>query len=263
MKEARAIVDAYLRLKATGETAVLATVVRTRGPAYRRAGARLLIREDGSYTGFISGGCLEGDLFEKAKEVRRDGLPLCVTYDTSSTMDLLAGTGLGCGGVVDILVERVDGRQPPPYLETLAGWVGERRTGILATVFQVEGECGLSVGYRGFQPGKMAEPLSNEAARVLENKTSRTRRLELSTGAAEILFEYIHPPVSLMVFGAANDARPLVSFASALGWRITVADGRSELARPARFPEADAVICVHPQEAAEKVSLDGVDAVVV
>src|SRR4028118_181334 len=106
MNEVRALVKAFDEAQGRGERCALATVVSVEGSSYRRPGARMLVCEGGTSTGTISAGCLEGDVIEHAKRVIRAGKAVLVEYDTASTSDEMAwGLGLGCNGIVRVLVE--------------------------------------------------------------------------------------------------------------------------------------------------------------
>src|ERR687894_1591105 len=106
MTEVRALVEAFAAANARGERCALATVVSVEGSSYRRPGARMLVCEGGASTGTISAGCLEGDVVEHAKRVIRAGAAKLVEYNTASTSDeMVWGLGLGCNGIVRVLVE--------------------------------------------------------------------------------------------------------------------------------------------------------------
>src|SRR5918998_4381218 len=106
MNESRALVEAFDGANVRGERCALATVVSVEGSSYRRPGARMLVCEGGVSTGTISAGCLESDVIEHAKKVIKTGEAVLVEYDTASTSDEMAwGLGLGCNGVVRVLVE--------------------------------------------------------------------------------------------------------------------------------------------------------------
>ena len=104
MKEQKNIVQAFKALSPE-RTAALATVVRVHGSSYRSPGARMLITDDGKWVGSISGGCLEGDALRKARKVMSDHQPVTVTYDTREESNQHLGIGLGCNGVIDVLIE--------------------------------------------------------------------------------------------------------------------------------------------------------------
>src|SRR5687768_1487669 len=108
MKEQKAIVEAFRKTDLLSRKTALATVVRVRGSSYRSPGARMLITDDGKWVGSISGGCLEGDALRKARKVMTDQIPLTVTYDTSEDSNQNLGIGLGCNGVIDVLIEPVN-----------------------------------------------------------------------------------------------------------------------------------------------------------
>src|SRR6201747_3292242 len=114
MKEIIDIVAAYEKAVKAQKKTALATVVLVEGSAYRRAGARMLITENGQLTGAISGGCLEGDALRKARMVILQQEPLLVTYDTMDDDDAKLGVGLGCNGIIHILIEPIDGEKVNP-----------------------------------------------------------------------------------------------------------------------------------------------------
>lgn len=111
VKENREIARAMEEAKRAGRKMALATVVRVKGSAYRREGAKLLIDEDGNTVGVISGGCLEPDVAETAKKVMADGRPVLKSYELDE--ELVWGLGLGCPGTVDIWIEPVPDMDVP------------------------------------------------------------------------------------------------------------------------------------------------------
>ena len=112
MKEFKAIVAEYKRINFAERKAALATVVKVRGSSYRSPGARMLITDDGKWVGSISGGCLEGDALRKARQVMTENKPFTVTYDTREESNQNLGIGLGCNGVIDVLIEPIDSNDP-------------------------------------------------------------------------------------------------------------------------------------------------------
>ena len=127
MKELQDIVAAFEQVESGSTTAALATLVKAQGSTYRRPGARMLMTSQGQMVGSLSGGCLEGDVFEQAQAVMASGKPIVVQYDTMSDDDIIWGLGLGCNGIVQILIERVEQESPlthilhhPPNLLTKA-----------------------------------------------------------------------------------------------------------------------------------------------
>src|SRR6188768_4254054 len=108
MKEFKTIVNEYRKVDLSQRKAALATVVQVRGSSYRSPGARMLITDDGKWVGSISGGCLEGDALRQARQVMMNGVPQTVTYDTREESNQNLGISLGCNGVIDVLIERLD-----------------------------------------------------------------------------------------------------------------------------------------------------------
>jgi xanthine/CO dehydrogenase XdhC/CoxF family maturation factor len=212
MVEIQAIVRILSASTAPG--AALATLVNVDGSSYRRPGARLLLTPNGDRIGSISGGCLEEDLIARAQRVATSGVAELVTYDTSSENDLIWGVGLGCHGVVQILVEK---------LPAAPRWVAA-----VAANFRSHRPTRLAVVWRSGDASILGTYLANELPDV--------------TTAAEIFLEHLQPPVRLLVFGAGDDARPLVRLAKELGWHVTVGDPRADFATKTRFPTADALV---------------------
>lgn len=275
MNEVRALVEAFDAAHARGERCAMATVVSVEGSSYRRPGVRMLVCEGGATTGTISAGCLESDVIEHAKRVIQTGAAKLVEYDTASTSDDMAwGLGLGCNGIVRVLVEPL--APGSLYVEAL------RRSGeahadaapvTVATVYQhtpsesARAAALTEAGARLFinDEGEISrEKLSDRVASVLE---SELRALSLGGGAAsacicdvdgvvvKVFVETLLPPVPLVVFGAGHDALPVVDLARALGWQTEVVDPQSRPASLSRFAMADRVTLARPEEVASRVSI--------
>lgn len=257
MTELQRLLLAYDRHRAEARPCALATVVEVLGSAYRRPGARMLVTEDGELTGAISGGCLEGDARQRARQAIFRGQPALVTYDTRDEDDPRHGLGPGCQGVVRILLEPLDFTAPDNPVELLRGFAQHPEPAVLATVFETD-TSGLkaAVGQRvllsaaGALRGSplLAGPLAGAARATLAQGLSQVLDIETDAGPVRALLEVLVPPLRLVVYGAGNDAQPLVHLAASLGWHITVVDGRPNLATAARFPEAAEVRIVPVRE---------------
>ena len=247
MTELQRLLLAYDRHRAEARPCALATVVEVLGSAYRRPGARMLVTEDGELTGAISGGCLEGDARQRARQAIFRGEPALVTYDTRDEDDPRHGLGPGCQGVVRILLEPLDFAAPDNPVELLRGFARHPEPAVLATVFETDAS-GLraAVGQRvllsatGMLRGTalLAAPLAEAARATLTQGVSQVLGIETNAGPVRALLEVLVPPLRLVVYGAGNDAQPLVHLAASLGWHSTVLDGRPNLATTARFPAA-------------------------
>ncbi len=229
MAELRRILDLWKRARAAGEEVCVATVAAVEGSSYRRPGARMVLTTSGQRAGTISGGCLEAEVAKKAWWLTERGA--CVQrYSSFFDDDGDMPYGLGCGGAILVLLER--GEPAKQALEALRRSVEERTAqAVVANLGQTPGtevivsEAGRETWSRG----------AGESARML---AQRSLGAEASQWEGELFAEYIAPPPALFVFGAGDDAQPLAQLASDLDWHVTVADGRSQLARAERFPQA-------------------------
>lgn len=207
----------------------LATLVRVEGASYRRPGARLLLDREGPLHGSLSGGCLEGDVHARAMEVLASGTPRLVQYDLRGDADLIWGSGSGCEGLLEILIEPLDGS--PGWM----AWVEQAwraRTPLTLHTDLAPGQ----VGRRSI----LSQPDSPPCG----------------------FTETFAPPPALWILGASDDSRPLLRMAKELGWFAGVLDHRPAFATAARFPEADAVRAGHPAQILPDLPLDGRSAVV-
>jgi len=223
--------DAVVR---AGHRAALATVIRVRGSAYRREGAKLLVADDGSTTGNVSGGCLEYDVREVGLAVLRSGEPQLRTYCPGTDADALRGTGLGCEGEIELFVEpafearphdcaRLKGRAPFVVCSIVAGSrdaVGERLT---VTSTTSDGSIGAS---------NLKARVAARARELMHAGHSALEDLDDHT----VFFDVLDPPPRLVVCGAGDDARPLARFATDVGFQVSVVDRRPAMLGPGRFP---------------------------
>jgi xanthine/CO dehydrogenase XdhC/CoxF family maturation factor len=270
MRELDAILDFWRGSRSENVDAVLATVVHVSGSAYRRPGGRMLMIPDGRRIGCVSGGCLEGEIVKKAWWFTESGAPVVRLYDTRSEDEAVWEFGLGCNGVVHVMLERINTPAAAAMLDYLDIHRAQRKPVASATVIRT-GDCSdIRVGDRllldesltaaGSLSGSAIESqVLLHAAAALREKKSRLAHV----GAIDVFVEWIGPPLSLVVFGAGHDAIPLVNFARQLGWDVTVADARSTYARRDRFPGADRVIVLAGGGALPELNIDRDTAVVV
>ncbi|HEX6848589.1 MAG TPA: XdhC family protein, partial [Chitinophagaceae bacterium] len=137
MKEIRDIIEAYDEARKKGKQTALATVVHVEGSSYRRPGARMLIDDEGQLTGAISGGCLEGDALRKALLVMAEKRSRLVTYDTMDDDDAKFGVGLGCNGIIQVLMEPIDEKNPTNPVQYLKAINEKRQRSVLITLFSL------------------------------------------------------------------------------------------------------------------------------
>lgn len=267
MKELQRILKTFEQNQNSGQSLALATLVKAQGSTYRRPGARMLMTSQGQMIGSLSGGCLEGDVFEQAQGVMASGKPLVVQYDTMSDEDIIWGLGLGCNGIVKILIERIEEDNPFNPLPLFTECFRRRQAGVLATVFHVEGQVKADVGSRlmmypegtpksNIEDTDLLNQIRDDAWKALKDTRSTVKAYPLLEGKAEVFIEVIQPSVPLMIFGAGHDAVPLVCVAQELGWYVTVVDSRKVETTRERFLSADEVILCRPESISKSIVLD-------
>ncbi len=243
MTDLEHILPLWNELEASGADYVLATVAAVEGSSYRRPGARMLLAQDGRRAGTVSGGCLEAEVAKRAWWLTTDG-PVVERYSTlEDDGDLPYGSG--CGGVVYILLERR--KTASPLLHALKSAFDVRKPLAIAAVLE-----GPHIGERAFARlhppagSSTIDPISaillqELAEDALERRTSFEQNIKIDGKATRAWADYRGARPGLWIFGAGDDARPLVRLARELGWFVAVADGRSHLATQNRFPAADEV----------------------
>ncbi len=214
-------------------TLVLATVVGTAGSTYTKPGHRILITDTGDCAGLVSGGCLENDLAVHARQVAKSGDARIITYDLRGDGEELFGLGIGCDGLLRILLQRLT---PADRYEPFAG---------------------VAAVLRGDRAGHCAIVLADHGAlrmgRTLISANSDFDQPGLAS--AEVLYTDLRPLPRLLVLGAGQDAVPVVSLADTLGWRVTLVDHRpAYLDRPG-FAGAEMRVCAPADELADRVPL--------
>lgn len=269
----RALVDAFDDAVASEQKCALATLVSVEGSSYRRPGARMMIREDSRTTGTISAGCLESDLIDHAMRVIADGHSQLVEYDTASTSDEMAwGLGLGCNGVVRVLVEPL----PPTslYIESLRRTCEEAGEGVAITVATVYECVGTEDAKNRIRPGARMviggdgeckyEGSDADTVYALENVLGDQLKIGVVPGAnafsangsiVRVFIETLLPPVPLVIFGAGQDAMPILELARGAGWRTEVVDPQHRTASVSRFTLADKVTLSRPEDVGANVKV--------
>lgn len=247
MKELKAIHETYKQVDFTKHKAALATVVRVKGSSYRSPGARMLITDDGKWVGSISGGCLEGDALRKARQVMNEKQARCVTYDTREESNQNLGIGLGCNGVIDVLIEPVDPNDmhnPVLLFESLM----KMDTPVsLATVFTGDQELigkkilltGGSTKIQNLNNSKLEQIIERDLVELFESKKSEAKKYTIDHQETDVFIELIQPTISLMIFGGGFDARPVSQLAKTIGWNVMVTDECVAHIAPVFFPDAD------------------------
>ena len=223
MHERDAIYHLWKHSEKSAQKSALATVVEVTGSAYRRPGARMLLTQDGRSAGVINGGCLDADLHLRAQRVMEMGVPELACYDTTASQDIVFGLGLGCRGVVKILIEPVDNLD----------WLVENNT--------------VAVVFEGAPGTRRFETLVIERPQVVETIWGRA------------FVERLEPPQTLLIFGAGADVVPLQAMGKTLGWNVQVLDLRAPNPSRPVFVESSFMV---PEHLAEVAIPDGAACVI-
>ncbi len=217
------------------EGAVLVTLVRTEGSSYRRPGARLLVAAGAARSaGMLSGGCLEAEVVRKAPWLVKEGARV-ERYSTLFDDTAEIPFGLGCGGTVELLFESADAPAGRALLEAMEASLRGREATVVS--FLPGGGRGLR---RLITDADGTVVFRSEG--LSEEKVACARSLKPGQMYEGRFVERLAAPQRLFVLGAGEDARPVVEMAAAVGFAVTVADGRPQLARTERFPKAQRVV---------------------
>jgi len=237
----REILPELDRWRSRGDRIALARVVATRRSAPRPVGSKLIVSETGELAGSVSGGCVESEVVEAAREVLGGAEPRLLTYGISD--DLAISVGLPCGGEIDVWVDEPD----PKLLENLAEVArSERRA-----VFFVDLDDGTQRLVLDGDNGVADELIRSGHSKVVELHGRR------------VFADVFGPPPRLFVYGAVDAADALCAAAKAIGWRTIVADARARFATRDRLPSADEIIVAWPEDALAQVTPDHTTAIIV
>ena len=274
----REILDEMRRLLDQPAGGALVTITRTTGSTYRREGAKMVCRKDGTLVGSISGGCLESDVYEVSVGVVERNRPEIVTYDTNAENENVWGLGLGCNGTVEVLVEPLTWWRTPAgrgFFDAVTERVDAGRRCAIVTVLEEGGAPPPAIGrvmldddgtvVAGQHQTLVAAAVRDRLREALAEPSVRpSRRLEVGSpaGTCEVFLDVLVPPTRLIVVGGGHDAIPLVRVAREVGFVVTLVDSRPQFATQERFPQADEVIFAQAEEFTRRVSLSGRPALV-
>jgi xanthine dehydrogenase accessory factor len=237
------------------DTFGLATVVRTFSSAPREPGAAMAVSPDGEVVGSVSGGCVEGAVYELAGEVSATGQPVLRRYGISD--DDAFAVGLTCGGIIDIFVEPAS-RERFAQLGDIAAAVRQGIPIALATIIEGPGEIGArrmiwedqrATGTLG-AGDRLDQAVDDDARGMLAQGLTGVRRYgpdgERRREELAVFVQSFAPPARMLVFGAIDFAAAVAKAGKFLGYRVTVCDARPVFATASRFPDADEVVTDWP-----------------
>ena len=262
-----ALLDFYRKYR-DEESLVLATIIATEGSTYRKPGAMMLVSREGDFEGMISGGCLEGDLLHHAARVFDCGEAAFVTYDMHADEDIVWSLGLGCDGVIHLMLQRLDRADDFGFLKQLDA-SHEARQAVLVVLVTKAAE-GLPCGVFGLL----------DQSDISVGNTFLSQNLRLAAApwptwryrSADVIFAdnratviQVHMPARtrVLICGAGPDAVPVARVFAELDWEVQIIDHRPAFARADRFPSNCTVTRSRPDHLAQSVDLTEVDAVVI
>jgi xanthine dehydrogenase accessory factor len=264
----RDILSSITKWWEAGETFGLATLVRTYRSAPREAGAALAVSAGGEVVGSISGGCVEGAVYELASQVIETGVPVLQTYGVSD--DDAFAVGLTCGGILDVFVEQVNKERFAEQGE-VAGAIGRGEPVAVATVIAGPGRIGARRVIWGSDNGgeprstlgagdRLDAAVDDDVRGMLAQGLTGTRRYgqhgERRGDELSVFVSSFAPPPRMLVFGAIDFAAAVARVGKFLGYQVTVCDARGLFATRARFPDADEVVVDWPHRYLEGVDTD-------
>jgi xanthine dehydrogenase accessory factor len=239
--------------RAEEQSIALATVIQTWGSSPRRAGARMALTPDGKITGSVSGGCVEGAVYESGVEVLKKNQPQLLHFGVAD--ETAWEVGLACGGSIDIFVKPLD----PESFRSLRSVLVEERSAVLATAVRGPGELlgrEILVDELGNVTGSLSVELDERALAMAKETLAlgESRRAMLGEDI-EVFLEVILPPPTLIAVGGVHITIALMALAKTLGFRTVVVDPRSAFGNEERFPNVDRLVQKWPDEAFEEIPL--------
>ena len=241
------------RADAERKSIALATVVQTWGSSPRRAGAKMAITPDGKITGSVSGGCVEGAVYETGVDVLKSNRPQLLHFGVAD--ETAWEVGLACGGSIDIFVKPLEGE----FFRALREILVEEKTAVLVTVIRGPAELlgrEMLVEEDGSVTGSLSDELNKPAIDMArEILTQSESRRAMLNDDIEVFAEVILPPPTLIAVGGVHITIALMALAKTLGYRTVVIDPRSAFGNEERFPNVDKLVQRWPDEAFEEIPL--------
>jgi xanthine dehydrogenase accessory factor len=234
VKEITGIIKKYESLKSTTTKLALATVIDVKGSSYRRTGARMLIQDNGEYTGGVSGGCIEGDALKKAQLAMFSGKATQVTYDTSKDSDAHIGVSLGCNGIITIQITPIDTANKQNPVEQLKSCLNTRKPTLIITVLTASADNSLEAGqvikYEAegeLKPSYLPSAVRNDLKEVLDKGKSIIKQYD----SCQLFLEFIPPSIQIIIMGGNYDVHPLLKATNNLGWKSVVVTNPRRLSK--------------------------------
>jgi xanthine dehydrogenase accessory factor len=260
----RDVLDDVLGWWEAGEPVGVGTVVGTWKSSPRQPGAAMAVGPDGTAVGSVSGGCVEGAVYELAEVARDDGTAVLQRYGVSD--DDAYAVGLTCGGIIDVFVERVDRASFPDFGDVAADVRAGRPVAVATFVSGDDARVGRRLVVRpdavtgSLGSDRLDEAVRDDARGMLEQGRTGVvhygREGERRLDEIAIFVASYAPRPRMIVFGAIDFAAAVARVGSFLGYQVTVCDARPTFATKRRFPEADEVVVAWPHKYLAKAQVD-------
>ncbi|WP_018395535.1 XdhC family protein [Bacillus sp. 37MA] len=245
---------------------ILATIIDVQGSAYRKEGTSMLFKEDGTRVGLLSAGCIEDDLAERVKDLFNDGLSQTIVFDMRAEDDLSWGQGAGCNGVLRVLLEPV-GHRLRSHLHTLETYLEAGKSVVimkkLTHDYSVTDYIFLTEDHQLFGEWQGSIPARIKCLLDSRPPIVKSGIIYMEELSAPVYLHHYQPKSRLIIFGAGQDAIPLVQFASKAGFSVLVSDWRPALCNKDNFPSATECIVDFPVAAIKQIHFRPDDHVIV
>jgi xanthine dehydrogenase accessory factor len=254
----RDIVEDIKKWKSQNKGVAIATIVKANGSPMRPIGSKMAVTTDQQITGSVTGGCIEGAVYEEAQEVLVSGKPKTVRYGVASDQTPWE-IGLSCGSSLDVFIESLQSSAWQPYYSTIIQSLADNQLFAVVTLInQANAGSKLLVWPDGRTQGDLGSAELDKTGQkaALQQLTTRDPKAVLLSDEVEAFIDIFLPPSRLIIIGAVHIAIPMVGLAKALGFRTLVVDPRKTYANRERFPDADELIIEWPSDAIEKLNPD-------
>lgn len=248
MKEIKTILEQLKLASAKGIKTALATVINVHGSSYRRAGARMLILENGFWFGSVSGGCLEGDVIDKAKDVIKNDKAELFKYDTRQNAKNSFGMGYGCNGLLEILIEPISFHENNTVYSVLKQIVMEVELQGLSTVYYSEdvefaglGEQFHTNGLCYISNTELTKLVKDDLKSVVESGNAKSKTYKIEGKKVKVFHEVFQPNINILIYGAVFHVVPFLRIANEMGYNVHVTDSFEPIQPVWNFPNAEEV----------------------
>jgi len=256
MKEIKTILEQLKIASNKRIKTALATVVNVHGSSYRRTGARMLILENGFWFGSVSGGCLEGDVINKAREVINNDKAELFKYDTRQNAKNSFGMGYGCNGLLEILIEPIVDSDNNPTYSMLKQIAMESNLQGVSTVFYSDNPVLVGIGEQHHTNGlgfitnsELAKLVKTDLKSAVDSGVAKSKTYKIDGKKVKVLHEVFLPNINILIFGAVFHVVPFLRIANEMGYNVHVTDSFEPIQPIWNFPHAEEITLLESPQA--------------